>query len=55
MGYGGGFYDVFLSHFKGETMGLCRTAQFSDQVEALDQHDLPVNMVVTEDGVIRVR
>lgn len=53
LGYGGGFYDVFLTHFSGETVGLCRTAQFSDRVEALDPHDRPVHIVVTENEVIR--
>ena len=53
LGYGGGFYDVFLSHFKGHTVGLCRHAQLSDHVEALDAHDIPVHIVVTENGIIR--
>ena len=28
MGYGGGFYDAFLSAFDGSSIGLCRRAQF---------------------------
>lgn len=54
MGYGGGFYDSFLADFTGISVGLCREAQLSvDGVEALDAHDLPVQMVVTEKRVIK--
>ena len=48
MGYGGGFYDAFLRDFSGTSVGLCRRAQLSDTVPALEVHDLPVNIVVTE-------
>ena len=55
MGYGGGFYDVFLAGAgaRAVTVGLCRQAQLSEQVEALESHDLPVQVVVTECGAIR--
>lgn len=55
LGYGGGFYDVFLSDFKGTTMGLCRNAQLSERLDIIDEFDLPVRIVVTEDRVIRCR
>ena len=51
LGYGGGFYDVFLSRFPGTTVGLCRSAQAVaslDVLGALDEHDLPVHIVVME-------
>ncbi|MDO5108042.1 MAG: 5-formyltetrahydrofolate cyclo-ligase [Coriobacteriaceae bacterium] len=57
LGYGGGFYDTFLAKFDGVSVGLCREAQFSDDLVAegiIDAHDLPAQLVVTEDRVIRV-
>lgn len=53
LGYGGGFYDVLLSQFQGVSVGLCRECQLSDRVEALDEHDLPAQIVVTENAVLR--
>ena len=53
MGYGGGFYDSFLAGFSGTSVGLCRTAQLSDTVPALESHDLSVGIVVTEPSIIR--
>ena len=49
MGYGGGFYDVFLAEFAGASIGLCREPQMSPVgALALDEHDVPVDVVVTE-------
>lgn len=59
LGYGGGFYDTFLSTFKGRSVGLCREAQLCREpggLEALgviDSHDLPVDVVVTESSIMR--
>lgn len=55
MGYGGGFYDVFLAGpgAHAVSVGLCREVQLSDRVQALDQHDLPVRIVATEKRVLR--
>ena len=35
LGYGGGFYDAFLSGFPGVSVGLCREAQRSEDLTAL--------------------
>ena len=56
LGYGGGFYDVFLSGVDTGCIvpvGLCRERQLSDDVEVRDAHDLPAQVVVTEARVIR--
>lgn len=54
LGYGGGFYDTFLAGFGGTSVGICREAQLSASGElAIDAHDLPVKVVVTEAQVIR--
>ena len=53
LGYGGGFYDVFLSDFHGISIGLCRTAQFVDSLDDLgviEPHDRSVDMVATDCG-----
>lgn len=56
LGYGGGFYDTFLSSFGGTSVGLCREAQLLDdlaEAHVLEAHDLPVDLVVTELETIR--
>lgn len=53
LGYGGGFYDTFLAGFGGTSVGICREVQLSASGEiALDAHDLPVQVVVTEARVL---
>ena len=57
LGYGGGFYDTFLAKFDGISVGLCREAQFSDDLVSegiIDAHDLPTQLVVTDRRLIRV-
>lgn len=51
LGYGGGFYDTFLPGFRGVSVGLCREVALSRDLRAagvIDEHDLPVDLVVTE-------
>ena len=46
LGYGGGFYDVFLPTFGGTSLGLCRSAQFSPDPIPCHELDIPVDVVV---------
>ena len=46
IGYGGGFYDVFLPEFGGVSIGLCRAPQFSQDPIPRDEHDVAVDKVV---------
>ncbi|WP_241156463.1 MULTISPECIES: 5-formyltetrahydrofolate cyclo-ligase [unclassified Adlercreutzia] len=53
IGYGGGFYDAFLAAFPGTSVGLCREASLLSSLraqDALDAHDRPVDIVLTEEG-----
>jgi 5-formyltetrahydrofolate cyclo-ligase len=43
--------------FDGISVGLCREAQFSEDLVAegiIDAHDLPAQLVLTEGRVVRV-
>ena len=55
LGYGGGFYDAFLPGFAGVSVGLCRACQFCDRPLPRDDHDVPVDVLVTESSVMRFR
>lgn len=53
LGYGGGFYDVFLAGFRGATVGLCRDEFLRADVGPLEAHDQAVDLVVTPTRTIR--
>lgn len=48
IGYGGGFYDVFLEQFSGTSIGLCRAQFKSAEPLPCEKHDLAVDLVITE-------
>lgn len=51
LGYGGGYYDRFLSWYPGSSVGLCRECQMDGDLRAscvIEAHDCPVDIVVTE-------
>lgn len=55
LGYGGGFYDVFLASFPGVSIGLCRERQLCaslDDLGVIDPHDRRVDFVVTEQRMV---
>ena len=52
VGYGGGFYDRYLADYSGISIGLC----FRELITATvfpNEWDIPVTLVVTEDGIQR--
>ena len=53
-GFGGGYYDRWLEHFTGKTVGLCRDKVLRTEVPA-EAHDAKVDAVVTENRVIRTK
>ncbi|MGI6755291.1 MAG: 5-formyltetrahydrofolate cyclo-ligase [Atopobiaceae bacterium] len=48
LGYGGGFYDAFLSDFEGTSCGIARDMFVVDNLDSLEPHDVPVDMVISE-------
>jgi len=47
LGYGGGYYDRYLSAFKGETVALCPAAWLREALPR-DGFDIPVRLVLSE-------
>jgi len=54
LGRGGGFYDRFLAspEFKGTSVGIAFREQLLDELP-VDEHDVPVHVVVTDEEVLR--
>ena len=55
LGYGGGYYDRYLArlHAHASRVGIGFAVQLLDEVPA-EETDQPVDVVVTDRGVIRV-
>jgi len=51
IGYGGGCYDRFLSFYPGDKLGLARASQLSSNPLPYEDHDIPVDAIVTESCV----
>lgn len=47
IGFGKGYYDRFLSEFKGIKAGLCYEFQLIDELP-LDSHDIRMDIIITE-------
>jgi 5-formyltetrahydrofolate cyclo-ligase len=46
LGFGGGYYDRFLSDFKSNTVSLAFPIQLKDRLP-IEKHDLPVQKIIT--------
>ena len=54
LGYGGGFYDRFLSSFRGTCIGIC----YADNIEKKlprGRFDVRVDILITDEGLFRLR
>ena len=49
-GKGGGYYDRFLSHYRGGTVLLCREKLIREEIP-VEPHDYPIPWVLTEAGL----
>ena len=50
LGRGGGYYDRFLSHYRGGAVLLCREKLIREEIP-VEPHDYPVPWVLTERGL----
>lgn len=46
IGYGGGYYDKFLSSFKGDTAAIIFDIQLMNELP-IEPHDIPVDVLIT--------
>ena len=53
IGYGGGFYDGLLKSFHKPSVALAYAVQMVEEVPTVSGHDEPVDIIITEEGVIR--
>lgn len=51
LGYGGGYYDRFLTGFNGTSVGLCYGNCICDDIP-VESYDIPVNIVINENEII---
>ena len=52
IGYGKGFYDRFLSKFRGATMGICYSKLLVEELPC-EETDVPIDIIITERGMLR--
>lgn len=53
IGYGGGFYDGLLKSFHKPAVALAYAVQMVEEVPTVSGHDEPVDIIITEEGIIR--
>ncbi len=51
IGYGAGYYDEFLAFYPGHKVGLVRSVQVSSNPLPHEDHDVPVDVLVTEGSI----
>lgn len=54
IGYGGGYYDRFLTEFKGDTLSLAFEMQVVKDIE-YDVFDLPVDKIITPTHIFQCK
>jgi len=55
IGYGGGFYDGLLKSFHKPSVALAYAVQMVEEVPTVSGHDQPVDIIITEEGIIRCK
>lgn len=54
IGFGGGYYDRFLTDYKRTTVSIASKRQMFEKIP-IQPYDIPVDFLVTEDGFYRVK
>jgi 5-formyltetrahydrofolate cyclo-ligase len=54
LGFGGGYYDRYLTNFDGKTLSLAFHFQVIRQIP-IEKHDIPVSKIITNDEVIIIK
>lgn len=56
IGYGGGYYDSFLAKHAGNALkvGFCYSRFIVDSIP-VEKHDIPVDIIITEKEIIKVK
>ncbi|WP_180960421.1 5-formyltetrahydrofolate cyclo-ligase [Neobacillus cucumis] len=54
LGFGGGFYDRFLSNYSGKTLSLAFHLQIIPHFP-VEKHDIPVSKIITDQEVIKAK
>ncbi len=55
VGYGKGYYDRELSKRTSKKVGVCYSVQIADQSFETSAHDIPVEYIATEEGILEVQ
>jgi len=50
IGFGGGYYDRYLTDFGGHTMSLAFKGQTNHKIP-VEEHDIPVEQIITENAI----
>lgn len=51
LGRGKGFYDKYLSHYRGVKIGICFSLQLEEMLPS-EEHDVNLDYIVTEEKII---
>jgi 5-formyltetrahydrofolate cyclo-ligase len=54
LGFGGGYYDRYLPNYRGKTASLAFNEQIVPDFHVED-HDIPVSKIITNQEVIKLR
>lgn len=54
LGFGGGYYDRYLLNYSGKTLSLAFAEQLVPEF-LVENHDIPVSKIITNDEVIKIR
>ena len=54
LGFGGGYYDRYLTSYNGKTLSLAFHVQVIPQFP-IEKHDIPVSKIITNDEVIKIK